>query len=323
MKQIASIYKKPAKFLAIFLAVIIALLLCDNMVFASEAADPEPKYVLDNPLVAPEFEAPEFVLSKSVKMELPNLTLADDLTLTESDLDAEQKLIKARSSSGGGGSKGGGYTAPSGPLPSGGSGQANLASWRSINSDTAAFLRIPGTNINYPVMNSNYYAYRNEYGGSGSKPGCVWAYIGGGGLSSKASMNRNTVITGHNWGNCRGGYPMIGYSTSAGKFDQLLSYTSPSFAASNPYITLSLPSGEDVTLAVVGAFYTQNIHGYDSRFIQSSDAYSIATDAAARSVCGSYASVSSSDKIVTFFTCTRYYAGIGGSQRFILVTKVL
>lgn len=38
------------------------------------------------------------------------------------------------------------------PSTVGSSGQANIASWKAKNSDVVGWLRIPNTNINYPVV---------------------------------------------------------------------------------------------------------------------------------------------------------------------------
>ncbi|MFA9381954.1 MAG: class B sortase, partial [Acetanaerobacterium sp.] len=224
-------------------------------------------------------------------------------------------IIKARNQTSGGGTR---AAISYGPVTVSVNGQANLAAWKATNASTTAFLRIPGTNINYPVMHGTSYEYKQQSGASGKRPGSIWVHTGS--LASKAGMQGNTVITGHNWGNCTGAYPYIGNVTSAGRMDQLLSYTSPAFASANPYITLSIP-GQDLTLAVIAAFYVPNIY-IDNACIYNGNAESLAASAKARSLFSSGVGVSSGDKLVTFFTCSRYL-NTGANQRFVVVTKVL
>lgn len=281
------------------------------------------QYNVAGAVTAPVFEQPEYILSKSARLELPALELAEGITMTDAELEAEQKLIAARSkvATGKAGAAATGTSGASisyGSVPSGGGGQSSLSYWKGVNSDTVAFLHIPGTAIDYPVMRGTSYEHRQFDGSSGKKPGSLWVHTGS--LSSRGAMQGNTVITGHNWGNCTGAYPFIGPVTYAGRMDQLLSYTSPSFAASNPYITLSIP-GDDITLAVIAAFYVPNIYN-DSDCIYNGDPVSLAASAKARSLFGSGIEVSSGDRLVTFFTCSRYLR-TGALQRFVVVTKIV
>ena len=281
------------------------------------------KYNVAGTVTAPVFEQPEYIISKSARLELPSLELAEGISMTDAELEAEQQMIAARGK-GTGGKPGtpaagtGGASINYGAVPSGGGGQGSLAYWQGVNSDTVAFLHIPGTAIDYPVMRGTSYEHRQFDGSSGKKPGSLWVHTGS--LSSRGAMQGNTVITGHNWGNCTGAYPFIGAVTYGGRMDQLLSYTSPAFAASNPYITLSIP-GDDITLAVIAAFYVPNIYD-DSDCIYNGDPVSLANSAKARSLFGSGIEVGSGDRLVTFFTCSRYLR-TGALQRFVVVTKIV
>ncbi len=274
------------------------------------------RYDVAGAVAAPVFEQPEYIISKNARLELPALELMEGIAMTDEDLKAEQELIAARSKPGSAGRSGAAISY--GAIPSGGSDQENLSYWKRVNSDTAAFLRIPGTSINYPVMRGTSYEFKQQDGSSGKHPGSLWIHTGS--VSSRGSLQGNTVITGHNWGNCTGAYPFIGPVTNSGRMDQLLSYTSPSFAAANPYITLSIP-GEDITLAVFAAFYVPNIYN-DSDCIYNGDPVSLAASAKARSLFGSGIEVSPGDRLVTFFTCSRYL-NTGALQRFVVVSKVL
>ncbi len=312
--------QRPTYIIIALAALLVAAIVGDSAAkgaFYSQSSSEPAKYQVAGLLAPPVFEAPDFILSKSDRLALPALDLMEDISMTEDDFKAEQAMITARNTpKSSGGSR---ATISYGAISYSGSGQSNLSAWKAINPDTTAFLRIPGTTINYPVMRGTSYEFKQQDGSYGKSPGALWVHTGP--LSSgRAGMQSNTVITGHNWGNCTGAYPFIGPVTSSGRFDQLLSYTSPSFASANPYIYLSIP-GEDLTLAVIAAFYVPNIYNdYDN--IYNGDAATLAYRAQSRSLFSSGFGVSSSDKLVTFFTCSRYL-NTGALQRFVVVTKVL
>lgn len=318
IKQFFSKWSFSTRLSAVLCAVLAAGIFCDQSVWGSLSAMGTAKtalYQVAGSIPTPVFKQNDYIISKNARLTLPALELAEGVTMTEEQLKAEQALIEARSKS----SSGGARTAISyGPVTVSGNGQENLAAWKASNADTVAFLRIPGTNINYPVMRGTSYEFKQQSGAYGKKPGAIWVHTGS--LSSRAGLQGNTVITGHNWGNCTGSYPYIGNVTSAGRMDQLLSYTSPAFASQYPYITLSIP-GEDLTLAVIAAFYVPNIYA-DSASIYNGNPVSLASSAKARSLFSSGVSVSSGDRLVTFFTCARYL-NTGAKQRFVVVTKVL
>ncbi len=320
IKQLAKRWTQPARLSVVLCILLIAGIVGDSALWGTLSAkgtDGGCVYNVADTLPFPVFKQNDYILSKSARLTLPALEFAEGISMTETALKAEQELIAERSkpAASGGGSR----TAISYGTPVvSGNGQENLANWKASNPDTVAFLRIPGTNINYPVMRGTSYEFKQQSGAQGKKPGAIWVHTGS--LSSKAGMQGNTVITGHNWGNCTGSYPFIGNVTSAGRMDQLLSYTSPAFASQNPYITLSIP-GEDLTLAVIAAFYVPNIYT-DNACIYNGDPVSLAASAKARSLFSSGISVSSGEKLVTFFTCSRYL-NTGAKQRFVVVTKVL
>ena len=89
------------------------------------------------------------------------------------------------------------------PAVTSASGWSNIASYQQLNSDVKGWLKIPGTNIDYPVLfNSydvNYYLEKDVYK-QYSRNGVIWAdpatYFG-----TSSTMSRNTVLYGHNWTN--------------------------------------------------------------------------------------------------------------------------
>lgn len=321
IKQLTTQWTAPVRLCAVLSFLLIAGILCDSALWGSLSAKGTggvSLYNVADTLPVPVFKQNDFILSKSARLTLPALEFAEGIAMTEAQLKAEQELIEARAKAAQSGTGGSRTAITYGAPVVSGNGQQNLASWKATNPDTIGFLRIPGTNINYPVMRGTSYEFKQQSGAYGKMPGAIWVHTGS--LASKSAMQGNTVITGHNWGNCTGAYPFIGNVTSAGRMDQLLSYTSPAFASQNPYITLSVP-GEDITLAVIAAFYVPNIYT-DNACIYDGDPVSLAASAKARSLFSSGVSVSSGEKLVTFFTCSRYL-NTGAKQRFVVVTKVL
>lgn len=111
-----------------------------------------------------------------------------------------------------------------------------------LNSDLVGWLRIDGTNINYPVMQSpedpNYYLYRDFYKNS-SKGGCLYAQA----ECDINSPSDNITIYGHN---TRGGAIM---------FNALNGYTRKSFWESHRYIQFDTLT-EHHTYEIIAVFKT-------------------------------------------------------------------
>lgn len=113
--------------------------------------------------------------------------------------------------------------------------------------DQVAWLYLPGTEINDPVVqaaDNEYYLKRDEYGNPATW-GCYYAdYLCN--LSSRDALNTNTVIYGHS------------YKTEdpkERKFTQLFHYCDIDFVRENPYIYLSI-DGEDLVFQVAAVFFT-------------------------------------------------------------------
>lgn len=111
-----------------------------------------------------------------------------------------------------------------------------------LNNDLVGWLRIDGTNINYPVMQSpedpDYYLYRDFYKNS-SKGGCLYA-------QAECDINTpsdNITIYGHN---TRGGAIM---------FNALNGYTQKSFWESHRYIQFDTLT-EHHTYEIIAVFKT-------------------------------------------------------------------
>lgn len=194
----------------------------------------------------------------------------------------------------------------------------NISYWKSVNSDTIGWLRVPGTNIDYPVVQNtydvNYYThlgYNKQY----SYYGVIWTNPNTR-AGSSSNISSNTVLYGHNWTNVSA-YPRIGYSNDI-MFAQLPSYHWLSFARTYPYFYYSTDQ-EEMTFKVFAVFYTELSFAYNTA---EGDMSSIIAEARKRSLHNFDVDVSASDKIVTLSTCTRAY-GQTSNQRFVVMGRLL
>ncbi len=190
------------------------------------------------------------------------------------------------------------------------------------NADTIGWLRIPQTNINYPVVvgpDTNYYTSLNYYKQvDPTQLGVIWAQTGTK-FGTSANISKNTVLFGHNWTNYSA-TPRIGYLTDQ-RFAQLTGYHYTSYAKNRPYILYSTES-EDMVFKVFAAFYTEVDFDYLASDPDQAGMQYIINEALARSRHNFGVDVNSSDKIITLSTCTRAY-GQTNQQRFVVMARLL
>jgi len=193
---------------------------------------------------------------------------------------------------------------------------ARVRQWQGVNPDVKAWIRVPGTNIDYPVCyNSNidYYLHRGYYG-EYSTNGVVWTN-GDTRFGTSAQISRNTVLYGHNWTNYSA-EPRVGDPNDI-MFAQLTSYHYLSTAQANPYLYYST-ANQDMVFKVFACFYTELSFDY----INSAGGQYILNEARARSRFNFDVDVNTSDKILTLSTCTRAY-GHTSNQRFVVMARLL
>lgn len=202
----------------------------------------------------------------------------------------------------------------------GSSGAGNIAYWKSINNDVVGWLRVPGTNIDWPVVQNtqdvNYYThlgYDKQY----SYNGVIWTNPGTKTSASASGLSSNTVIYGHNWTNYSAS-PRIGYSGDV-MFAQLTAYHWLSMAQSYPYFYYSTAQGGVFPVKIFACFYTELAFSYN---VAEGDMNYIISEALRRSRHKFDVDVNSSDKIVTLSTCTRAY-GQTSNQRFVVMGRLL
>ena len=199
---------------------------------------------------------------------------------------------------------------------SGGNYSSQVRSWAARNSDIKAWIRVPGTNINYPVAHHpdiNYYLERG-YDKQYSKMGVIWTN-GGTTFGGPSEISNNTVLYGHNWTNVSSN-PRVA-SPNDTMFAQLTGYHHLSTVQRNPYIYYSTADA-DMTFKIFAVFYTELAFNY----ISPSGGQYIIDEARQRSRFNFDVDVNSSDKILTLSTCTRAY-GQTSNQRFVVMARLL
>ena len=203
----------------------------------------------------------------------------------------------------------------------GSSGQGNIASYQQINSDVKGWLKVPGTNINYPVLHNAtdvfYYQDRDLYKQS-SRNGVIWADPAVN-FGTASQISRNNVLYGHNWTNYSAN-PRVGYSSDV-MFAQLTAYHHLNFAKQYPYLYYST-ADQEMTWVVFAAFYTDISFNYIEANPDDTNFAAIINGAKARSRHNFDVAVDTSDKIITLSTCTRAY-GQSDKQRFVVMARLL
>lgn len=207
------------------------------------------------------------------------------------------------------------------PSLMGDSGYSNIPNYRQINADVKAWLKVPGTNINYPVLHnaqSVYYYLDKDLYKQTSKNGVIYADPAVK-FGSASEVSRNTVLYGHNWTNVSAN-PRIG-SASDVMFAQLTAYHHLQFAKVYPYIYYSTEA-EEMTWVVFAAFYTDISFNYIVANPDDATFSSIISGAKARSRHNFNVAVTTGDRILTLSTCTRAY-GSSDRQRFVVMARLL
>lgn len=194
--------------------------------------------------------------------------------------------------------------------------QEQLAAAKRANPDTAAWLYMPGAEVDDAVMqaaDNGYYLQKDE-NGNFSEWGCYYAHCDDH-LSSRSALDKNTVIFGHSATNCDPDGP---------KFTKLHRYMDADFVQENPYIYLSV-EGDDMVFQITACFITDISFDY------------ISPDPAGEELTGLLRQVeeknwlafdgvtfSEEDTILTLSTCCRKYDMENtGDQRLVVMAKLL
>ena len=190
--------------------------------------------------------------------------------------------------------------------------QAELATASGENPDTVAWLYLPGTEIDDPVVqaeNNDYYL-RRTFGGEYSVWGCYFADSLNA-LDSRANLDSNTIIYGHAYKN---------EDPDERKFTQLFKYLDADFIKQNPYIYLSLDD-EDLVFQLCAVFFTD----IDFDYINPTPPDSFYTTVAAKNeYIFDGLTLAPGDKLLTLSTCSyRYDMENTRNHRFVVMAKLL
>jgi len=215
--------------------------------------------------------------------------------------------------------------------------RANIQSHANINRDVVAWLTIPNSNINVPVVirntDNSFYLYRDWRGNNyaGSLTWRNWAQFPDTATyldfrtnlgSTWATSSRNMSIYGHNWNNLRPPF-RIGNNAQDRMFAQLKSYTSINFATQNPHIYFSTGNMEGIwRVFAVGYAHTTPFFFYNNPNPSVAGLDALINEWRARSHINFNVDVNSSDRILTLTTCTRFH-GETDTQRFVVVARLL
>lgn len=213
------------------------------------------------------------------------------------------------------------------------------------NPEVIAYLDVPNTNIQYPILynaDSNFKYETKDINGeksvvngkSGNYTGAVYlsSYAKHG--SNKSDMSSFMPLYGHNWTNYKEPYNIGNKDEKDIMFAQLMSYTDQKFAEENPYIYIYTPDGKKQTYKVFSAVYFNAFcNNYAlNKGLTDKQFEALIKDATNRSLFDFGTKVTKDDKVISLVTCCRKYGNeavhkAGGStynlQRFTVMARLV
>ena len=173
----------------------------------------------------------------------------------------------------------------------------NFADMYNINPDIHAWIKIPGTPIDYPVLQSqasDLYYERRSYTGDYSVSGCIFTQY----FNYPDFSDRNTVLYGH-------------YMLDGTFFGSLHNYKDPEFFEKNRYVYITIP-GHVLVYDIFAAYETDNRHVLTLCNYSDDEEYLAYLDSCldpptmVRTI-REGVELTADDKIITLSTCTSYY----------------
>ncbi len=173
----------------------------------------------------------------------------------------------------------------------------NFADMYGINPDIHAWINIPGTPIDYPVLQSpasELYYERRNYTGDYSVSGCIFTQY----FNSIDFTDRNTVLYGH-------------YMLDGTFFGSLHNYKDPEFFEKNRYVYITIP-GHVLVYDIFAAYETDNRHVLTLCDYSDDEDYlaylqtCLNPPTMSRTI-REGVELTADDKIITLSTCTSYY----------------
>lgn len=194
--------------------------------------------------------------------------------------------------------------------------QKELKDARKKYADAVAWLYMPGTEVDDPVVQAkdNAYYLQKDENGNYSEWGCYYAHCDNR-LSSRSKLDRNTVIFGHSASNCDPDGP---------KLTKLHRYMDADYMKENPYVYLAV-KGEDMVFQITACFITDIGFDYIAPDPTGDDLVSFFETVARKNWLDfDGVTISEEDTVLTLSTCCRKYDKANtGNQRLVVMAKLL
>ncbi len=174
--------------------------------------------------------------------------------------------------------------------------------------DTNGWLRVQGTNIDYPVIYEDEITNIDKIEGN-----FLWV------LENPEELLNRTVILGHNIRNVSSN-PLITDENHT-KFEQLMSFIHYDFAKENQYIQYT-KDGKDYLYQIFSVSLIRDYNLPYSGYLNETELKEYIEQALEDSYFKYDVEVDENDKIITLVTCTRFYTGTT-SYRFKVEGKLL
>lgn len=190
-------------------------------------------------------------------------------------------------------------TSPATAPPSMAASAVDLVACAAQNKDFVAWLTIPGTVVDYPVVRSDNTAYylHHLFSGKESKLGCLFSLTS----SDYATPSRNIAIYGHH------------LSNSNAMFSTLMDYKQASYYADHSLIRLDTLYGTRTYR--IFAVVNMKVSDWDAatvRFASDEDFLDFVNRAKNKALYDTGVAVESTDNILTLITCDRSHGGASG-----------
>lgn len=165
-----------------------------------------------------------------------------------------------------------------------------------INKDIYAWIKVPGTPIDYPILeseDSDLYYERRNYEGNYSISGCIFTQY----YNTKGFKDRNTIVYGH-------------YMMDGTFFGSLHNYKDPDFFEKNRYIYVTLPN-RVLVYEIFAAYEFDNRHILAAFDFNNDDEYAdylnmcLNPPTMVRTI-REGTELTTDDKLITLSTCTSY-----------------
>lgn len=173
-----------------------------------------------------------------------------------------------------------------------------------LNSDVKCWIEIPGTKIDYPVVQGedNDYYLTHTVKKETLKAGSIFMDF----RCAADFSDKNTIIYGHNMRN-------------GSMFHSLLSYLEQSYYEKHPEIWFYLPDGSKFKAHIFAAVVADENFSFTKTYFSNDESFqSFLTDIRSRSKITSDVSVSASERIITLSTCH----STDGTKRVVVFAKI-